>query len=155
MCQLFLNQPYQLIKLVVFNCYLDLFGILFKFLNKKYILVLYYQSCIVSFSNHKVPTIRSGIRRFSNSCIYVVFFLCYVIFFFRIMLCLRCYINFNTYFFYPYNFDILVYQYRVHIIIRVVSCFNIFFMSCSYRVIVLSSVLSDLIQGNQTPFIIS
>ena len=40
--------------------------------------------------------------------------------FFRIMSCLKCCIDFDTYFFYLYNFDIFKYSYGIHIIFRTI-----------------------------------
>ena len=58
------------------------------------------------------------------SCSY--FFSCHVV--------LKFYINFNTYFFYPYNFDIFLYMCRVYVIFHIVSYFNYFFISNNYIV---------------------
>ena len=45
--------------------------------------------------------------------------------FFRLISCLKCYIDFDTYFFYPYNFDIFMYLCCVHVIFCVMSYFFI------------------------------
>ena len=66
---------------------------------------------------------------FVMSCFFpmlCVFFPCYV-FFFCVMSCLRYYIDFDTYFFYSYNFDIFVYLCRVHVIIHIMSYFLSYF----------------------------
>ena len=49
------------------------------------------------------------------------------------MLYLKYYIDFTTYFFYLYNFDILVNLYRVHIIVCIVSYF--------YRILIIFRVI--------------
>ena len=70
---------------------------------------------------------------FENYCIRMMFiFFISCNFFF--MSCLKCYIDFDKYFFYLYNFDIFVYPYCVYIIIYVESYFNYFFVLYSIRI---------------------
>ena len=75
--------------------------------------------------------------RFDNSCIHIVFvfFSCHVMFkvLYKFLL-----------FFYPYNINIFVYSYCVHVIFRVISCFNYFFL---YHIILSCLVLLCLIDG--------
>ena len=58
----------------------------------------------------------------------------YILIFFNVISCLKCYKILTRIFFYLYNFDIFVYPYRVHIICCIVFIFNrvlVFFVSCS------------------------
>ena len=52
-----------------------------------------------------------------------LYFFYYFIYFFYIILYLNYYINFDTYFFYSYNFDIFVYPYCVYFFICVILYF--------------------------------
>ena len=77
------------------------------------------------------------IRKFNNSCIYILFV------FFYVILCLKYYINFDIYFFYLYNFNIFVYQYHIHFIFYVVSYFF-------YRILIIFIVSCNLIVSSIT-----
>ena len=69
---------------------------------------------------------------------------CHVVFFSRVMSCLRCYIDFDTF---PFIHTILTYScicFCVHIIVSVMSCFSYFFVSISIRVAVSCPILPGL-----------
>ena len=76
--------------------------------------------------------------RSDNLCICIIF-----VFFFHVMSCLRCYIDFNMYFFYLYNFDIFMYSYYIHIIFRVTIL--LYFNYFSYIVFI---SYNDIIRSN-------
>ena len=85
----------------------------------------------------------------------MIFVYLYRICIFYVISCLKYYIDFDTYFFYPYNFN---YSYLVHVIFRTVSCFNYFFMLCLIHVYFYNLsclVLSDLDSYDQNhPFMV-
>ena len=73
--------------------------------------------------------------KFGNLCIRIVFI------FFCIMFCLKYYINFDTYFFYPYNFDIFMYSYHVYIIFHIVLYF--------YHILIIFYIVFNIIKFSE------
>ena len=66
-----------------------------------------------------------------------IVYLCRIYIFFRVMTCLKYYIDFYMYFFYLYNFDIFLYSCYIHIIFYIILYFL-------YYIIILCSTLSCL-----------